>query len=158
MVVLTILKELHLTYHAFEPARRCRACESGMEAPGIKHTKACRKRFSKFEEHRKKERRVEPGLSPGSPMVVPQMPVPVEEVDEGEVETTPGSAQQQPETQVEYTRTFKRKAETDREQLEENIARQAPPCHYHDCHSEWGALSAKVPIGDCPEVKAAPYP
>ena len=99
-----------------------------MEAPGIKHTKACRKRFSKFEEHRKKERRVEPGLSPGSPMVVPQMPVPVEEVDEGEVETTPGSAQQQPETQVEYTRRFKRKAETDREQLEERSVKILKNC------------------------------
>ena len=33
-----------------------------------------------------------------------------------------------------------------------------PPLHYHDCHSEWGALSAKVPIGDCPEDKVATYP
>ena len=47
----------------FEPTRRCPACESGMEAPGIRHTRACRKRFSDFEERRRKERRVEPELS-----------------------------------------------------------------------------------------------
>ena len=29
----------------FEPTRRCPACESGMEAPGIRHNKECRKRF-----------------------------------------------------------------------------------------------------------------
>ena len=34
---------------------------------------------------------------------------------------TPESARRQPETQVEYTRRFKRKAETDREQLEREI-------------------------------------
>ena len=98
---------------SFEPTRRCPAFESGMEAPGIRHNKACRKRFSEFEEQRKKERRVEPGLSPDSPKVVSQMPVPVEEIDDEEVEPTPGSAQQQPGTQVEYTRRFKRNAETD---------------------------------------------
>ena len=46
----------------FEPTCRCPACESGMEAPGIRHNKACKKRFSEFEEQRRKERRVEPGL------------------------------------------------------------------------------------------------
>ena len=30
----------------FEPTRRCPACESGMEAPGIRHNKECRKRFA----------------------------------------------------------------------------------------------------------------
>ena len=86
-----------------------------MEAPGIRHTKACKKRFSDFEKQRIKERRVEPELSPESPMVVPQVPVPVQEVDDEEVVATPESARRQPETQVEYTRRFKRKAETDRE-------------------------------------------
>ena len=61
----------------FEPTRRCPACESGMEAPGIRHNKECRKRFSEFEEQRRKERRVEPALSPESPVVVPQVQVPV---------------------------------------------------------------------------------
>ena len=86
-----------------EPTRRCPACESGMEAPGIRHTKACRKRFSDFEGQQRKERRVEPDLSPESPVVVPQVPVPVQEVDDEEVVPTPESARRQPETQVEFT-------------------------------------------------------
>ena len=105
----------------FEPTRRCPACESGMEAPGIRHNKECRKRFAEFEEQRRKERRVEPALSQESPVVVPQVQVPVEEVDDEELVPTPESARRQPETQVEYTRRFKRKAETDREQLEREI-------------------------------------
>ena len=68
----------------FEPTRRCPACESGMEAPGIRHNKECRKRFAEFEEQRRKERRVEPALSQESPVVVPQVQVPVEEVDDEE--------------------------------------------------------------------------
>ena len=52
---------------SFEPTPRCPACESGMEAPGIRHNKACRKRFSEFEEQRKKERRVEPWTLSGEP-------------------------------------------------------------------------------------------
>ena len=88
----------------FEPTRRCPACESGMEAPGIRHNKACKKRFSEFEEQRRKERRVEPELSPESPVVVPQVSVPVQEVDDEEVVPTPESARRQPDTQVEYTR------------------------------------------------------
>ena len=58
---------------------RCPACESGTEAPGIRHNKACRKRFSEFEEQRRKERRE---LSPESSVVVLQVEVPVEEVDD----------------------------------------------------------------------------
>ena len=92
-----------------------------MEAPGIRHNKACKKRFSEFEEQRRKERRVEPELSPESPVVVPQVSVPVQEVDDEEVVPTPDSARRQPETQVEHTRRFKRKAETVREQLERKI-------------------------------------
>ena len=38
------------------------------------------------------------------------------------------------------------------------IAWQAPPCHRHDCHNQWGALFATVPVSDCPKVTAAPYP
>ena len=90
----------------FEPTRRCPACESGMEAPGIRHNKACKKRFSEFEEQRRKKRRVEPGLSPESPVVVPQVEVPVEEVEDEEVVPAPESARRQLETQVEYTRRF----------------------------------------------------
>ena len=93
----------------FEPTRRCPACESGMEAPGIRHNKECRKRFAEFEEQRRKERRVEPALSQESPVVVPQVQVPVEEVDDEELVPTPESARRQPETQVEYTRRLKGK-------------------------------------------------
>ena len=61
----------------FEPTRRCPACESGLEEPGIRHNKACRKRFSEFEEQRRKERRVEPELSLESSVVAPQVQVSV---------------------------------------------------------------------------------
>ena len=74
-----------------------------MEAPGIRHNKECRKRFSEFEEQRRKERRIEPALSPESPVVVPQVQVPMQEVDDDDVVPTPESARRQPETQVEYT-------------------------------------------------------
>ena len=87
----------------FEPTRRCPACESGMEAPGIRHNKECKKRFSAFEEQRRKERRVEPVLSPESPAVVPQVQIPVQEVGDDEMVPTSESARRQPETQVEYT-------------------------------------------------------
>ena len=60
--------------------------------------------FSEFEEQRRKERRVEPELSPESSVGVPQVQVPIEEVDDDEVVPTPESARRQPETQVEYTR------------------------------------------------------
>ena len=71
-----------------------------------------------------------------TPVVGHQMPVPSPEPVEVEMETSPGSvppsvevegtfpsgsAQQQPETQVEYVRRFKRKAETEREELEKEI-------------------------------------
>ena len=69
----------------FEPTRRCPACESGMEAPGIRHNKECKKRFCEFEEQRRKERRVDPALSPESPAVAPQVQVPMQEVDDDEV-------------------------------------------------------------------------
>ena len=52
---------------------------------------------------------------------MPQVQIPVEEVDDDEVVPTPESARRQPETQVEYTRRFKKKAQTDREQLEREI-------------------------------------
>ena len=42
----------------FEPTRRCPACESGMNVPGVRHTKDCRKRFAEFQEQQSKERRV----------------------------------------------------------------------------------------------------
>ena len=84
-----------------------------MEAPGIRHNKECKKRFSEFEDQRRKERRVEPALSPENPAVVPQVQVPVQEADDDEMVPTPESARRQPETQVEHTRRFKRKAETD---------------------------------------------
>ena len=121
----------------FEPTRRCPACESGMEAPGIRHNKACKKRFSEFEEQRRKERRVEPELSPESPVVVPQVPVPVQEVDDDEVVPRPESARRQPETQVEYTRRFKRKAETDREQLEREIREDSEELLQKNMDFDW---------------------
>ena len=143
MVVLKVLKELHPT-SSFEPTRRC-PCESGREASSIRHNKACRKRFSEFEQQRKKERRVEP-LSPESPTVVPQMPVRVEEIDDEEVEPTPGSAKQQPGTQVEHTRRFKRKAETDREQLEREIREDSEELVQTSLDFDWFWVGSGEPV------------
>ena len=130
----------------FEPTRRCPACESGMEAPGIRHNKACKKRFSEFEEQRRKERRVEPGLSPESPVVVPQVEVPVEEVEDEEVVPAPESARRQPETQVEYTRRFKRKAETDREQLEREIREDSEELLQTNMDFDWFWVGSGEPV------------
>ena len=129
----------------FEPTRRCPACESGMEAPGIRHNKECRKRFAEFEEQRRKERRVEPALSPESPVVVPQVQVPVEEVDE-ELVPAPESARRQPETQVEYTRRFKRKAETDREQLEREIREDSEELLQTNMDFDWFWVGSGEPV------------
>ena len=130
----------------FEPTRRCPACESGMEAPGIRHNKACKKRFSEFEGQRRKERRVEPELSPESPVVAPQVQVPVEDVDDEEVVPTPESARRQPETQVEYTRRFKRKAETDREQLEREIREDSEELLQTNMDFDWFWVGSGEPV------------
>ena len=130
----------------FEPTRRCPACESGMEAPGIRHNKECKKRFSELEEQRRKERRVEPALSPESPVVVPQVQVPVEEVDDEEVVPAPESARRQPETQVEYTRRFKRKAETDREQLEREIREDSEELLQTNMDFDWFWVGSGEPV------------
>ena len=130
----------------FEPTRRCPACESGMEAPGIRHNKECRKRFAEFEEQRRKERRVEPALSQESPVVVPQVQVPVEEADDEEVVPTPESARRQPETQVEYTRRFKRKAETDREQLEREIREDSEELLQTNMDFDWFWVGSGEPV------------
>ena len=130
----------------FEPTRRCPACESGMEAPGIRHNKECRKRFAEFEEQRRKERRVEPALSQESPVVVPQVQVPVEEVDDEELVPTPESARRQPETQVEYTRRFKRKAETDREQLEREIREDSEELLQTNMDFDWFWVGSGEPV------------
>ena len=129
-----------------EPTRRCPACESGMEAPGIRHNKECKKRFSEFEEQRRKERRVEPALSPESPTVVRQVQVPVQEVDDDEVVPTPESARRQPETQVEYTRRFKRKAETDREQLEREIREDSEELLQTSMDFDWFWVGSGEPV------------
>ena len=130
----------------FEPTCRCPACESGMEAPGIRHNKACKKRFSGFEEQRRKERRVEPGLSPETPVVVPQVEVPVEEVEDEEVVPAPESARRQPETQVEYNRRFKRKAETDREQLEREIREDSEELLQTNMDFDWFWVGSGEPV------------
>ena len=130
----------------FEPTRRCPACESGMEAPGIRHNKECRKRFSEFEEQRRKERRIEPALSPESPVVVPQVQVPVQEVDDDDVVQTPESARRQPETQVEYTRRFTRKAETDREQLEREIREDSEELLQTNMDFDWFWVGSGEPV------------
>ena len=120
----------------FVPTRRCPACESGMEAPGIRHNKECKKHFAEFEEERRKERRVEVEDVGRTFDARQQVPIPSPESIEVEMEASPGSvppsvevggtlpsgsAQQQPETQVEYVRRFKRKAETEREELEKEF-------------------------------------
>ena len=130
----------------FEPTRRYPACESGMEAPGIRHNKECRKRFSELEEQRRKERRIEPALSPESPVVVPQVQVPVQEVDDDDVVPTPESARRQPETQVEYTRRFKRKAETDREQLEREIREDSEELLQTNMDFDWFWAGSGEPV------------
>ena len=91
MVVLKVLLQVQLKLHVFVPTRRCPACGSGMEAPGIRHNKECKKRFGEFEKERRKERRVEVEDVRPTPVVVHQMPVPSPEPIEVEMEASPGS-------------------------------------------------------------------
>ena len=105
--------------------------------------------FSEFEEQRRKERRVEPALSPESHVVVPQAQVPVEEVDDDEMVSAPESARRQPETQVEYTRRFKRKAETDREQLEREIREDSEDLLQTNMDFDWFWVGSGEPVLVC---------
>ena len=146
----------------FVPTRRCPACESGMEAPGIRHNKKCKKHFAEFEEERRKERCVE--VEDEHPLTFDarhQMPVPSPEPIEVEMEASPGSvppsvevegtlpsgsAQQQPETQVEYVRRFKRKAETEREELEKEIREDANAMLKDNEEFDWFWVGSSEPV------------
>ena len=146
----------------FVPTRRCPACESGMEAPGIRHNRECKKRFAEFEEERRKERRVVVEDEP--PVTVDvrhQMPIPNPEPIEIEMEENPGSvppsvevegtppsgsAQQQQGTQVEYARRFKRKAETDREELEKEIREDANAMLKDNEEFDWFWVGSGEPV------------
>ena len=78
--------------------------------------------------------------------VVPQVQVPVEEVDDEELVPTPESARRQPETQVEHTRRFKRKAETDREQLEREIREDSEELLQTNMDFDWFWVGSGEPV------------
>ena len=79
-------------------------------------------------------------------MVVPQFTVPVQEVDDEEVVPTLESTPRQPETQVEYTRRFKRKAETDREQLEREIREDSEELLPTNMEFDWFWVGSGEPV------------
>ena len=72
--------------------------------------------------------------------------MPVEEVDDEELVPTPESARRQPETQVEYTRRFKRKAETDREQLEREIREDSEELLQTNMDFDWFWVGSGEPV------------
>ena len=98
----------------FEPTRRCPACESGMNVPGVRHTKDCRKRFAGFQEQQSKERRVHEPESfsspPGSKHGVSTEPSPsVPEHAESSTPTDDPTLSEPPlRAQEEYRMRFKR--------------------------------------------------
>ena len=72
--------------------------------------------------------------------------MPVQEVDDDDVVPTPESARRQPETQVEYTRRFKRKAETDREQLEREIREDSEELLQTNMDFDWFWVGSGEPV------------
>ena len=70
----------------------------------------------------------------------------MQEVDDDEVVPTPESARRQPETQVEYTRRFKRKAETDREQLEREIREDSEELLQTNMDFDWFWVGSGEPV------------
>ena len=77
---------------------------------------------------------------------MPHVQVPVQEVDDDEVVPIPESARRQPETQVEYTRRFKRKAETDREQLEREIREDSEELLQTNMDFDWFWVGSGEPV------------
>ena len=71
--------------------------------------------------------------------------MPVEEVDDEDLVSTPESARRQPETQVEYTR-IKRKAETDREQLEREIREDSEELLQTNMDFDWFWVGSGEPV------------
>ena len=59
---------------------------------------------------------------------------------------TPESARRQPETQVEHTRRFKRKAETDREQLEREIREDSEELLQTNMDFDWFWVGSGEPV------------
>ena len=108
----------------FLPTRNCPSCETGMNAPGTRHTAQCKRRFAEFQEAMQKQRRVElEGV--GSEQSSPVTPVPAalaESPQPMEVGTeVPPVPHFTAGTSAEYRQRFKRPAETETEDLEREI-------------------------------------
>ena len=108
----------------FLPTRNCPSCETGMNAPGTRHTAQCKRGFAEFQEAMQKQRRVElEGV--GSEQSSPVTPVPAalaESPQPMEVGTeVPPVPHFTAGTSAEYRQRFKRPAETETEDLEREI-------------------------------------
>ena len=136
----------------FEPTRRCPACESGMNVPGVRHTKDCRKRFAEFQEQQSKERRMHEPDSFSSPPGSRH---------EGLVESSPGvseHAESSPPTddpivsdlplraQEEYRMRFKRSAETATAELEKEIKESATESIQESLNFDWFWVGSSEPV------------
>ena len=97
----------------FAPTHGCPSCQTGMQAPGIRHSATCKKRCAEWSEQlNAKERRIEQPSAPSEP--------PVDVTASTPVVTSDFIPREQ-----EFQQRFKRKAETETDHLEQEMKRQA---------------------------------
>ena len=120
----------------------CPACQSGMVAPGIRHSSKCKKRFAEFqarshgesrtaldaavseEERLERERSGAVGVEDEAPVTLPERTTPESApvVDDMEVELDESlTGEPNPESLVAYERRFKRPSDVPTEQLEREM-------------------------------------
>ena len=151
----------------FEPTRRCPACESQMNVPGIRHSKECKKRFAEFQEHQPKERRLHepshnsssPELAQGQHATPPGAEQEHEHVDDAVIPevvsdpTPPAAETTEPLTTADstrssedYRRRFKRTADVDTETLEKQIRETAVDSLEDGISFDWFWTGTSEPV------------
>ena len=145
----------------FTPTRRCPACESGMNVPGVRHNKECKKRLLDFENSQIKERRVQLDGNPATLETAFPSPLPMPELPEVEMSgaspsgsaqpqvvgtDAPGSAQRGTDTRDEYVHRFKRKADSTREELERELREETDDMIQSSLDFDWFWVGNGEPV------------
>ena len=151
----------------FSPTRRCPACESGMNIPGVRRNKECRKRFSEFQDRVGKLSKTEAEVSPeqagvedmtddvsGTPAVeqAQQTPAAAPATAQPDVsmavpafaEVPVPSAQSGQATAS--SRPAKRQSDTATEELEREIRESSMDCVQQDEDFDWFWMDCCEPV------------